>query len=495
MTSSPETAADSKHDQPWAGSVFVDGHFQPAAAGGRLDIRDKATGEVFGQAGAGTAADVDAAVASASAAQPAWAARTSADRAAVLRRVAASLEAAPELRELIMRETGSIGGKADYEIGAAASELVEAAALAGRPVGEVLQTSHLGRTSVSERVPVGVVGVITPWNFPLVLGMRVIAPALALGNTVVIKPSPETPASGGLAIAQIFVEAGAPEGILQVVPGGEDVGVRLVEHPDVSMVHFTGSTAVGRQIARTAGGLLKKVSLELGGNNALVVLDDADLDQAAMIGAWSSFHYQGQTCITAGRHIVDREVADEYVERLSRRAAAITLGDTVNEPVGLGPMINQTQIDRAKAMLDDAVAHGARIVTGGTVDGPFFRPTVVVDVPRDSALWNDEIFAPIAPVLVVDGADEAVAVTNDTDYGLVTSVLGGDVHRASAVARQITAGMVHVNDATPQDEALAPFGGLGQSGLGGRSGGDANIEEFTERRWLTVNSVPVHYPY
>jgi benzaldehyde dehydrogenase (NAD) len=484
-----------KHDQPWSGSVFVDGHFQPASDGGTLDVRDKASGEIFGSAGAGTGADVDAAVASALLAQRDWAARTSADRASVLRRVAAALEAAPDLRELIMRETGCIGGKADYEIGAAASELIEAAALAGRPIGEVLQTSHLGRTSVSERVPVGVVGVITPWNFPLVLGMRVIAPALALGNTVVLKPSPETPASGGLAIAQVFVEAGAPEGIFQVVPGGEEVGVRLVEHPGVSMIHFTGSTAVGREIARTAGGLLKKVSLELGGNNALVVLDDADLDQAAMIGAWSSFHYQGQTCITAGRHIVDRAVVDEYVDRLSARASAITLGNTVTEAVGLGPMINQTQIDRAKAMLDDAVAGGARIVTGGTVEGPYFRPTVVVDVPRDSALWTQEIFAPIAPVLVVDGPDDAVAVTNDTDYGLVTSVLGGDVHRASAVARQITSGMVHVNDATPQDEALAPFGGLGQSGLGGRSGGDANLEEFTERRWLTVNSVPVHYPY
>jgi benzaldehyde dehydrogenase (NAD) len=484
-----------KHDQPWSGAVFVDGHFQPAADGGELDIRDKASGEIFGTAGAGTAADVDAAVASAHQAQRSWAARTYAERAAVLRRVAAVLEADPGLRELIMRETGCIGGKADYEIGAAASELIEAAGLAARPVGEVLQTGHAGRSSVSERVPVGVVAVITPWNFPLVLGMRVIAPALALGNTVVVKPSPETPASGGLAIAQLFVAAGAPEGILQVVPGGEEVGRRMVEHPDVSMVHFTGSTQVGREIARTAGGLLKKVSLELGGNNALVVLDDADLEEAAMIGAWSTFHYQGQTCITAGRHIVDREVVDDYVERLSARAAAITLGNTVTEQVGLGPMINQTQIDRARAMLAEAVAAGARVVTGGTVDGPFFAPTVVVDVPRDSRLWNEEIFAPIAPVLAVDGPAEAVEVTNDTAYGLVCSVLGGDIHRATEVARQLHSGMVHVNDATPQDEALAPFGGVGASGLGGRSGGDSNIEEFTERRWLTVNNVPVHYPY
>jgi benzaldehyde dehydrogenase (NAD) len=398
-------------------------------------------------------------------------------------------------RELIMRETGCIGGKADYEIGAAASELTEAAGLASRATGEVLPTSHAGRFSLSERIPVGLVGVITPWNFPLVLGMRVIAPALALGNAVLIKPSPETPLSGGLAIASLLQQAGLPPGLFQVLPGDVEVGQGLVAHPDVAMIHFTGSTAVGRQIARDGGELLKKVSLELGGNNALLVLDDADPDQAAMIGAWSSFHYQGQTCITAGRHIVQRGIADTYTQKLAARADAITVGNTVTENVGLGPMINQRQLERGRQLLDEAVAQGAKIVAGGTTEGPFFRPTVVADVPRDSRLWTEEIFAPIAPITVVDDADEAVALANDTNYGLVDAVLTGDSSRGLTIARRLRAGMVHVNDATPQDEALAPFGGVGQSGLGGRSGGDANIEEFTERRWLTVNTEPAHYPY
>jgi benzaldehyde dehydrogenase (NAD) len=328
-----------------------------------------------------------------------------------------------------------------------------------------------------------------------VLGMRVIAPAIALGNVVLIKPSPETPASGGLAIAELFEAAGAPAAVFQVLPGDTEVGERLVTHPDVAMIHFTGSTAVGRQIAATAGGLLKKVSLELGGNNALLVLDDADVEQATIIGAWSAFHYQGQTCITAGRHIVERGVADDYVAALAARAAAIRVGNTVTEEVGLGPMINGQQLDRARAMLDEAVAEGATIVTGGSTDGPFFRPTVVTGVRRDSRLWAEEIFAPIAPVLVVDSDDEAVEVANDTAYGLVDSVLSADTYRAVEVARRLRAGMVHVNDATPQDEALAPFGGIGSSGLGGRSGGDSNLEEFTERRWLTVNPGPAHYPY
>ena len=480
----------------WQDAVFVGGEFRRAADGGTIGVRDKASGEIFATAGLAGATDVADAVAAARAAQPAWAERTYAERAALLRAVVTVLaDRAKPMRELIIRETGCIGGKADYEIGAATSELTEAAGLASRITGEVLPTSHAGRFSLSERIPLGVVGVITPWNFPLVLGMRVIAPALALGNAVVVKPSPETPLSGGLAIAELFAEAGLPAGVFQVLPGDVEAGQGLVTHPDVAMIHFTGSTTVGRQIAQTAGGLLKKVSLELGGNNALIVLDDADLDQAAMIGAWSSFHYQGQTCITAGRHIVQNGIADAYAAALAVRAEAITVGNTLTEDVGLGPMINARQLDRARQMLDEAVAGGAKIVAGGTTDGPFFRPTVVTGVGRDSRLWTEEIFAPVAPILAVADADEAVAVANDTNYGLVDSVLTGDLYRGMQIARRLRAGMVHVNDATPQDEALAPFGGIGQSGLGGRSGGDANLEEFTERRWLTVNPGPAHYPY
>jgi benzaldehyde dehydrogenase (NAD) len=483
-------------DQAWQESVFTDGHFHRSAAGATLPVRDKASGETFALAGLAAEADVDAAVATARTAQAAWSERTYADRAAVLRGAAAALsERAKQFRDLIVRETGCIGGKADYEIGAATSELMEAAGLASHATGEVLPSSHAGRFSLSERVPLGLVGTITPWNFPLVLGMRVIAPALALGNAVVLKPSPETPVSGGLAIAALFEAAGLPAGVFQVLPGDVEVGHRIVTHPDIAMIHFTGSTKVGRQIAQTAGGLLKKVSLELGGNNALIVLDDADLEQATMIGAWSSFHYQGQTCITAGRHIVQRGIAEAYAARLAARADAITVGNTFTEDVGLGPMINSTQLERAAGMLTEAATDGARIVAGGTTNGPFFRPTVVCDVSASSRLWSEEIFAPIAPIIVVDDDDEAVAVANDTEYGLVNSVLTGDTYRGIRLARRLRAGMVHVNDATPQDEALAPFGGIGQSGLGGRSGGEANIEEFTERRWLTVTEGPAHYPY
>ena len=482
--------------RPWDGKIFVDGRFSEAEGGRSAPVLDKARREQLGTAGVASPSDLDRAVASARQAQRAWAAESYEVRAGVLRRAARLLEERAEgFADLIVRETGSIRGKAQYELHAAGNELYEAAALTSRATGEILPSGNAGKLSIVQRVPVGVVGAITPWNFPLVLGMRVTAPALALGNAVVLKPSPETPLSGGLMIAELFADAGLPAGVLQVVSGDQEIGERLVAHPDVQMIHFTGSSPVGSRIAEVAGRSLKKVSLELGGNNALVILDDADIETATMIGAWSSFHYQGQTCITAGRHIVMRSVYDAYVQRLAERAGAIVVGDPSTDAVGLGPMINERQRDRGKRLLDEAVAAGARVVEGGGVDGLFFRPTVVVDVDPESALWREEIFAPIAPIIAVDSEDEALELTNATEYGLVNAVYTGDVDRGMRFAERVRSGMVHVNDATCLDEAHVPFGGLGASGLGGRSGGEANLEEFTERRWISVQRTDVHYPY
>jgi benzaldehyde dehydrogenase (NAD) len=477
------------------GTIFVGGAFRPGG-GGTAPVLDKATGEPLGNAGVATVEDLDAAVEAAVTAQPGWAATGYDVRAAVLRRAAAALEArADEAAELIVRETGSIRGKADYEVGGAANELYEAAGLTSRAVGEILPSHSTSRLSIAERVPVGVVGAITPWNFPLILAMRVVAPALALGNAVVLKPSPETPLSGGMLLAQLFADAGLPAGVLGIVTGDQEIGERLVAHPGTSMIHFTGSSAVGSRIGEVAGRQLKRVSLELGGNNALVILDDADLDQAAMIGAWSSWHYQGQTCITAGRHIVARALHDAYVDALAAKAKAIAVGDPFREPVGLGPMINERQRDRAHAFLEQSVAQGATVVEGGSYDGLFYRPTVVTGVTKDMPLWTEEIFAPIAPVLAVDSEEEAIAEVNDTPYGLVNSVLTGDPDRGLRVASRLRSGMAHVNDATCLDEAHVPFGGMGASGLGGRAGGEANLEEFTERRWVSVQRAKSEYPY
>jgi benzaldehyde dehydrogenase (NAD) len=483
-------------ERPWVGRIFVDGEFREPDGGRRSPITDKATGEEMAQAGIASDADVDRAVRSAKQAQPGWAALGYDERGGLLRRVARLLEdRAEEIATLIVRETGGIPGKAQYEVGAAQNELYEAAALTSRATAEVLPSHNTGKLSIVQRVPVGVVAAITPWNFPIVLGFRVVAPALALGNTVVLKPAPETPLTGALLISELFAEAGAPPGVLQGLPGDDDTGRRLVAHRGVNMIHFTGSSPVGREIAMQAASDFKRVSLELGGNNAFVVLDDADLDQASMIGAWSAFHYSGQTCITAGRHIVARNLFDDYVERMAERARGIEVGDPNTGEVGLGPMISESQVERGHKIVEDSVAMGARVVEGGSHDGLFYRPTVIVDVTPDMPVWQEEIFAPVAPVIAVDDDAEALAVVNGTPYGLVNAVYSGSHARGLAFAEGVRAGMVHVNDSTCLDEAHVPFGGVGHSGLGGRSGGEANLEEFTERRWIGVQRTAVEYPY
>jgi benzaldehyde dehydrogenase (NAD) len=480
--------------ESWTAAAYLGGEFRRLP--GTIEVREKATGALLGTAGAGSTGDLPGAVAAARAAQAGWAAQPYSVRAALLRDVAGRLAAhGDRLADLIVRETGSIRGKAEYEVGGAVDELHAAAGLAARPHGDLLASQSPDRESVALRVPVGVVAVLTPWNFPLLLAMRVVAPAIALGNAVVLKASPETPLSGGLAIAHLFAEAGAPAGLFQAVTGEQEFSEALTVAPGIDMVHFTGSTRVGARIAAAAGGLLRKVSLELGGNNALVVLDDADADHAAMLGAWSSFHYQGQTCISAGRHLVHESLFDEYVANLAGRARRISVGDPGDPATGIGPIINQRQADCGETLLRDAVDRGARIVEGGTRDGLFFRPTVVTGLTTDMPLWTDEVFAPIAPVLSFRTDDEAVQIVNDTRYGLVNALVTADETRGRRLAARIRSGMVQINDATCVDEASAPFGGVGASGLGGRSGGDANLHEFTDLKWIALNHTRPQYPY
>jgi benzaldehyde dehydrogenase (NAD) len=342
---------------------------------------------------------------------------------------------------------------------------------------------------------VGVVGAITPWNSPTVLGMRVVAPALALGNSVVLKPDPQTPVVGGAIFAAVFAEAGLPDGVLQIVVGGADVGEALVTDPNVSLVSFTGSTATGRRVGQLAGSLLKKVSLELGGNNAFVVLEDADLDAAASAGAFSSFQFQGQVCFAAGRHIVHRSVADAYTNALVDKARRLRLGDPYREDVQLGPIVNEKQLARVDGIVQRSIAGGARLVEGGTHEGLFYRPTVLADVTTDLPAWTDEIFGPVAPVTTFETDDEAIALANASEYGLVASVYTRSMSRGLALANRIKAGMVHVNDGTLNDEAIVPFGGMGVSGNGSRFGGEANFDTFTEWQWVTVRDEPPSFPF
>jgi benzaldehyde dehydrogenase (NAD) len=476
----------------WLDPFLTDWH---PGTGEAREVREPATGRFLLSVAQSTPDDVRRAAEAAARAQPAWAETSYQERAAILRRAAEIYEAhRPEVGTWTQRETGAHRNKMHHEQNFTAQELLNASTLPSQAIGSVLPSPMTGRMSIARRIPVGVVGAITPWNSPSVLGMRVVAPALALGNAVVLKPDPQTPVCGGAMFAMVFKEAGLPDGLLHIVIGDAEAGEALVTDPSVNLVSFTGSTEVGRRVGSLAGGLLKKVSLELGGNNALVVLDDADLAAAASAGAYASFQFQGQVCFATGRHIVHRSVADEYVDMLAGKARGLRTGDPYREEVDLGPIVNERQLARVDDIVQRSLQAGARLVEGATYEGLFYRPTVLTDVATDSPAWTDEIFGPVAPVVTFESDDEAVELANASEYGLAAGVYSQSISRGLAVANRIKAGMVHVNDQTINDEAIVPFGGMGLSGNGGRFGGAASVEEFTQWQWVTVRDEPRSFP-
>jgi benzaldehyde dehydrogenase (NAD) len=482
-------------DRQWEGALWTDGAWRPAA-GGTRDALEPATGKVLGQVGMARREDVSAAAGGASAAQAAWAATPHHERARVLRRAGDLLhENAAELEEWLVREAGSIRPKAAFEIAVSAGECYEAAALPSHPYGELLATAE-PRLSMARHRPVGVVGVIAPFNVPLILSMRSVAPALALGNAVVLKPDPRTAVSGGVALAALFDAAGLPPGVLQVLPGGADVGSALVEDPRVRVVSFTGSTRAGRAVGELAARHLKRAHLELGGNSAMVVLDDADVSAAAGLAAWGSFFHQGQVCMTTGRHLVHRSLFDDYVATLSAKAEALPVGDPAGGQVALGPVIDAAQRDRIHALVTASVEAGAELAAGGRYEDLFYRPTVLTSLSTDMPAYAEEVFGPVAPVMAFDDADEAARLAAASPYGLSVSIVTGDPLRALELAERIPSGAVHINDQTVNDEPQIPFGGVGDSGTGARFGGAAaNIEAFTDTQWVTMRRQPAVYPF
>ena len=477
----------------WSGKVFSAGWQQ--ASGGDAAVIEPATGAEIGRVGIASPADIAAAATAAAAAQPAWAALPYTERAAILRRAGDIWKAnAEEIEGWSIREGGKIVPAAQFETHVATEEVYEAATLPSRPYGELLpsESPHL---SWAERVPVGVVGVISPFNFPQILAIRSVAPALALGNAVVLKPDPRTAVCGGVVLARVFEEAGLPEGLLHVLPGGPDTGEALITHPLIRVISFTGSTAVGRHIGALAGQHLKRIHLELGGNSALIVLDDADLDKAASAGAWGSFLHQGQICMTTGRHLVHEAVYDDYVSRLAAKADHLPVGNPATGQVALGPIIDERQRDKIHGLVTASVDAGARLAAGGTYEGLFYQPTVLADVEPAMPAYANEVFGPVAPVIRFSTADEAAKLAADTEYGLSLGILTGDVMRGLDLARRIPTGIVHINDQTVDDSPNTPFGGILASGTGARFGGTANIDAFTDTRWVTVRGEIAPYPF
>lgn len=475
------------NESDWTGKIYL-GEWT-AGGGGSFVVREPATGSDLGRIGAASPSDVARATDRAVVAQRGWAGAGYQHRAAVLRRAGDLwLAHAEEIESWIVRESGSARGKARSEIERAADECHEAAALASHPVGEVLR-SRSSRLSFSRQLPVGVVGVIAPFNFPVILSIRSIAPALALGNAVVLKPDPRTAVCGGVILARIFEEAGLPAGTLSVLPGGAAVGEELVVDPAVRVVAFTGSTHAGRSVGRLAGTHLKRAHLELGGNSALVVMPGVDVRRAAEAGAFGSFHHQGQICMATGRHIVADEIGDEYVAALAERATGLRVGDPATEDVEIGPIIDERQLGRVHGLVAESLDGGTELLCGGRYDRLFYEPTVLVGGPTSAPAYADEVFGPVASVVRYSTPEEAVALAADSQYGLSLGIITTDGLAALELAQRIPVGKVHINDQTVVDETLSPFGGTGVSGNGSRLGGlRHNADAYTETQWVTARS-------
>jgi benzaldehyde dehydrogenase (NAD) len=480
-------------DDRWIGRIYI-GEWTKGGAG-ESPVVEPATGNELSTVGLASTEDVTRACATAAEAQREWIRRPYNERAAVLQRAAALFEEhTPEIAEWVVKETGGIRPWAGFQTGAAVAICQEAAALAAMPYGEVLRSGQ-PRLSIARRVPVGVVGVIAPFNAPIILSLRAIAPALALGNGVVLKPDLRSAVAGGASIVRIFEEAGLPPGLLGLVNGGADIGEALVVDRHVRVIAFTGSTRAGRAVGALAGQHLKRAHLELGGNSALIILDDVDPEEAASIGAFGSYFHQGQICMATSRHLVQQGVAEAYVERLSVHAGRLPVGNPATEEVAVGPIIDAHQRDAVHDVVTASVAAGARLVTGGTFEGLFYRPTVLDHVTVDSPAFQQEIFGPVAPVTTFETVEEAIRLASDTEYGLSLGILTHDLNRALEIAEQVPTGMVHINDQTVNDEFLQPFGGVGDSGTGRVGGAEANLESFTEVQWVTIRSGLAQYPF
>ncbi len=394
-----------------------------------------------------------------------------------------------EVVKALRTEAGGWFGKSIFEASYVPEVFCAAAAMNYQSIGEVIP-SEFGKLSMAIRRPVGVVSVISPWNFPAILTSRGIAFALAAGNTVVLKPSEETPYCGGLLFAEIFEEAGVPGGVLNVITCSRDnvaiVGEELIEHPLVKGVSFTGSTAVGRGIAARAGAHLKKCCVELGGKDALIVCDDADMDRATGAANFGSFMHQGQICMSVEKILVQETIMQEFLERFKDRASRLKVGDPTKELDHIiGPLINDRQVIKVKSQIEDAVAKGGKIVLGGKVEGRYVEPTIITDVTSDMTLYQDETFGPVVSVIPFSTDEEAIAIANDTEYGLSSGVITKDEYRGFEIAQKLETGMCHINCSSVNDEPHAPFGGSKSSGVG-RHGGRWATDTFTETRWITL---------
>jgi len=479
---------------------FIGGEWVESEDGRSFDDTDPFTGETVARVAAGGRTEARRAVEAASAAFGEWSRSGPGQRQAVFLRAADILESRrDEVVGWLAKETGCSFGFGMFQMGFVPGLFRQAAGAAYNPSGTVIPSDLPGAFAMGVRRPVGVVGAIAPWNAALILSARAIAAPIMFGNTVVLKPSEESPYVGGLLWGEIFAEAGLPDGVLNIVTHGrgeaQPIGDELVENPAVRRINFTGSTATGRKLAEAAGRNLKRVVLELGGSNPLIVLDDADLEYAVSASAFGAYLHQGQICMSARRIIVEKGIAEAFTRRLAEKTAGLKTGDPREHDTIIGPLITEAARDTVKRRVDEAVAGGATVLAGGRVaDDGCYEATLIADVPADSELALLETFGPVASIEVVADADAAVAAANATSYGLAAGILTSDPDRGLSLAEALESGIVHVNDQPVHDEPQMPFGGVKDSGWG-RFGGAFAMDEFTELRWITVQSGTRHFPF
>jgi acyl-CoA reductase-like NAD-dependent aldehyde dehydrogenase/ABC-type branched-subunit amino acid transport system ATPase component len=480
-------------------SMLINGLAVSAEKGATFERRNPLDGNIATRAPAASEADAVAAVEAAAEAFKTWSQTGPSERRMLLLKAADALEAkTPKFVEAVPAETGATGMWAGFNVMLAAGMIREAASLTTQIGGELIPSDVPGSLAMGVRQPAGVVLGIAPWNAPIILGVRAICVPLACGNTVVLKGSENCPRTHQL-IIEAFQDAGFPAGVVNYVTNAPADAGKVVEamvaHPAVRRVNFTGSTRVGKLIALTCAKYLKPVVLELGGKAPLVVLDDADLDAAVNAAAFGAFANSGQICMSTERLIVDGKIADDFAAKFAKKAKSLPLGDPRKPaPVVLGSVIGMGTVEHCNALIDDALAKGAKLLCGGKADSTLMPATVLDKVTRNMRIYHEETFGPVKCIVRVDGVDAAVDCANDNEYGLSAAVFGRDIARAMNVAKRIESGICHVNGPTVHDEAQMPFGGVKGSGIG-RFGGKAGIAEFTELRWITVQTTERHYPF
>ncbi len=475
---------------------YIDGEWRPGT--GSWDIIDfnPYDGEKLASITIATVDEVDEAYQASARAQKKWADTNPYARRGVFEKALGLInEREQEITDVIIAELGGTRVKAGFELHLAKEFLREAIHLALRPEGRIIPSPIDGKENRVYRVPVGVVGVISPFNFPFLLSIKSVAPALALGNGVVLKPHQNTPITGGTLVAKIFEDAGLPKGLLNVVVTDiAEIGDAFIEHPIPKVISFTGSDKVGRHVATVTASHFKRSVLELGGNSAIVVLDDADIDYAVDAAVFSRYVHQGQVCMAANRVLVDRSIADEFTEKFVAKVKSLKVGDPRDPETVIGPVINSSQADALASTVEQAIAEGATALLRGETTDNLVSPSVLTDIPADSALLHQEVFGPVAFLIPVDGEEEAVRVVNDTPYGLSGAVHTANIERGVNFAKRIDTGMFHVNDGTVHDEPIVPFGGEKSSGVG-RLNGETMLDAFTTLKWISVQHGRSGFPF